>query len=73
MRLGDLRCGVIMGANIRAESAREAAKEVVGKATEAWSLRIESDGGHTRRSECLAAGYVQGDLPLRAEARRGHV
>ena len=25
-RLGDLRCGVIMGANMRAESVREAAK-----------------------------------------------
>ena len=72
-QLGDLRCSVIMGANMRAECAREAAKEVVWKTTEAWSLRIESYGGPPDGPKSLATGYVQGDLPLRAEARRGHV
>ena len=62
-----------MGANMRAESAREAVKEVVLKTTEAWTLRIESYVGPPDGPKSLATGYVQGDLPLRAEARRGHV
>jgi hypothetical protein len=54
----------IMGAEMRAETARKAAKEAVRKAdraeAEAWSIRMQGYGGPARPpAECRAALLVQ--------------
>jgi len=46
-----------MGPKMRAEIAREAAKEVVLKTTEAWTLRIESYGGPSDGPKSLAGMF----------------
>ena len=45
----------------------------IGVLASGLSLRIESYVGPPDGPKSLATGYVQGDLPLRAEARSGHV
>jgi hypothetical protein len=57
--------GRIMGAKMRAETARKAAKEAVLKAdraeAEAWSIRMEGYGGPARPSptigQCINGGF----------------
>ena len=57
--------GAIIGARIRAESAREAAKKAIRAAdraeAEAWSIRMEGYGGPAQPSptiaQCLNGGY----------------
>ena len=57
--------GAIMGADIRAKSAREAAKKATRAAdraeAEAWSIRMEGYGGPAQPSptiaQCLNGGY----------------
>jgi hypothetical protein len=57
--------GAIIGARIRAESAREAAKKAIRAAdraeAEAWSIRMEGYGGAAQPSptiaQCLNGGY----------------
>jgi hypothetical protein len=58
--------GCIMGAEIRAQGAREAAKKVTRKAdraeAEAWSIRMEGYGGPAQPSptigQCLNGGLA---------------
>lgn len=54
--------GAIIGADIRAKSAREAAREADRAEAEAWSVRMEGYGGPAQPSptigQCLNGGLV---------------
>jgi hypothetical protein len=65
--------GQIMGAEIRAKSAREAAQKAARDAdraeAEAWSIRMEGYGGPAQPSPTIAH-CLNGGLPRRSSLRR---
>jgi hypothetical protein len=72
--------GRIMGANVRAEAARQEAKKTARAAdrteAEAWSVRMEGYGGPTQRSQPSAnasTAVTAGSRSNAADARRGQV
>ena len=66
--------GRIIGATIRADRAREAAKEAIRKAdraeAEAWSLRMEGNGGPAQPSPTIAQCLNGGLSWLEVECNR---